>query len=316
MPAPASTRAPARTGPRGETVSGADGARPGCPICGGASTVAFVVGDRNRGLGPGSFAYRRCARCRTVFIEAPPDDLGRYYASEGYGRGGEPSEQQLGYERAKLEMLRTRVAAGRLVEIGPGPGTFARLAAAAGFEVLVIERDRRYAEGLAGEVAAIESEDPASALRELEEPVDAIAMWHVLEHLPQPLAVLDACASVLRPGGVLAISTPNPDSFQFRVLGRRWMHVDAPRHLQLIPLDALRARLSERGLSMATVTTTDPVGKALNYMAWERALRSGSSRSHNRVSALSAAALTVAAKPLESRGLWGAGYTAMFVKGA
>jgi SAM-dependent methyltransferase len=283
-------------------------------MCGAGSAAAFMIGDRNRQLGPGRFDYRRCERCATIFIAAVPADLWRYYASEGYGRYADAAPQVLGYERAKLAMLERHVSRGALVEVGPGSGTFARLAAQAGFEVTVIERDPAYAESLAGEVSAVLSDDPALALAALPGPADAIVMWHALEHLPQPSRVLDAAVRALGANGVLAISTPNPASLQFRLLGGRWMHVDAPRHLQLIPLGVLRGALSERGLTMVAMTTTDPVGKALNLMGWERALRPGSSRRANRISTLAAGALTVASKPIEARGLMGAAYTAFFAK--
>jgi SAM-dependent methyltransferase len=289
-------------------------ARSACPVCGGPFTHAFFVSDRNRGLGPGHFDYCRCSECATIFIDGPPADLGRYYASKGYG-SGTPSAQELGYERAKLALVRAHIAGGHLVEIGPGPGGFTRLAAGKGFEVTAIERDPDYSESLSGiaRVGAVLSDDPADALAGLPAPADAIVMWHVLEHLPDPLGVLDACSAALRPKGLLAISTPNPMSLQLTLMGKRWMHIDAPRHLQLIPLPALRERLSERGLTMVEMTTVDPVGKALNLMGWERALRPASSRAPRRLTTLAAAALTVAAKPVESRGLKGSAYTALFV---
>jgi 2-polyprenyl-3-methyl-5-hydroxy-6-metoxy-1,4-benzoquinol methylase len=285
-------------------------------MCRGVGVERFRVGDRNRGLGPECFDYRRCERCGTTFIAATPPDLGRYYASAGYGRPADVSSQELGYERAKLALVQQHIARGNLIEIGPGAGTFARMAARAEFDVTVIERDPAYVEGLPADVTGVLSEDPAAALEQLAGPADVIAMWHVIEHLQDPSRVLDSCAERLRPGGVLAISSPNPGALQFRLLGRRWMHVDAPRHLQLIPLRVLVGALSERGLTMVTMTTTDPVGKALNLMAWERAMRSERSRRPNRVTTLAAAALTLAMKPIEARGLNGAGYTAIFAKRA
>jgi len=66
---------------------------------------------------------------------------------------------------------------------------------------------------------------------------DVITLWQVMEHLPDPWSTLKAAVEKLLPGGILVISAPNPASFQFRVLGRFWTHVDAPRHLTLIPSD-------------------------------------------------------------------------------
>ena len=74
-------------------------------------------------------------------------------------------------------------------------------------------------------------------------------------------------------GGVLAISTPNPDSLQFRLLRSRWVHLDAPRHLQLIPAQTLEHELVKAGMVKAVTVTNDPVGRELNRMGWEYALR-------------------------------------------
>lgn len=69
------------------------------------------------------------------------------------------------------------------------------------------------------------------------------------------------------------IAKPNPDSLQFRLLGARWAHVDAPRHLSLIPPHALRSQAQRLGLRLAHVTTSDPAGNEWNRFGWEQGLR-------------------------------------------
>jgi SAM-dependent methyltransferase len=59
----------------------------------------------------------------------------------------------------------------------------------------------------------------------------AIAMSHVLEHLPDPRAYLAAAHRLLAPDGRLVLHVPNAASWQFHLLGRRWNGVDVPRHL-------------------------------------------------------------------------------------
>jgi SAM-dependent methyltransferase len=120
-------------------------------------------------------------------------------------------------------------------------------------------------------IRAICSDDPLASLEALEE-ADAVVMWHVLEHLADPVSVLTAAAEKLAPGGVLAVAVPNPASLQFRVLKARWMHLDAPRHLRLAPPQALVSICERLGLRAVEMTTGDPDGRQSDLMGWINAI--------------------------------------------
>jgi 2-polyprenyl-3-methyl-5-hydroxy-6-metoxy-1,4-benzoquinol methylase len=275
------------------------------------------VGDRNRGLGPGRFEYRRCQACGAIALSEVPVGLSRYYAADGYGRGGQPMSAELvRRETAKLELMTELAPPGPIVEIGPGPGLFTRVASAAGFDLTVLEMDARYCRYLSDEVGvnAIQTTRPEAVLPTLPAS-QAVVMWHVIEHLPHPWEVLEHSVQNLAPGGILALSSPNPDSLQFRALGRYWTHVDAPRHLQLIPAAALERRLGALGMRLLRITTADPVGRALNRAGWEAVARRHPARRAVTMSQLHLArTLTLALSPVERRGLLGAAYTAVFVR--
>ena len=288
-----------------------------CPLCAGETEPAFVVGDRNRGISDERFAYRRCRSCRTTFIGGVPPDLARYYPEQYYEL---PSLDELDVaargETPRLRLIAPFVSGGALVEIGAGLGIFARAADRAGFEVTAIEMDARcceYLEGVVG-VRAIRSDAPERALAEVG-PTRAIVLWHVLEHLPHPWEVLERAAERLEPGGVLALATPNPESLQFRLLGSRWAHVDAPRHLFLVPIAALRARMQKLGLELVHLTTSDESALHWNAFGWEYALRGHPARRPStRLTQKGARLLALALAPIERRGMNGTAYTAVFVK--
>jgi SAM-dependent methyltransferase len=64
---------------------------------------------------------------------------------------------------------------------------------------------------------------------------DAITFWDVLEHLSDPLAALEKACSLLKPGGLLVISMPNPDGWERHLFKQFWAGWDMPRHLHLFP---------------------------------------------------------------------------------
>jgi SAM-dependent methyltransferase len=288
-----------------------------CPLCGGSSAFAFTAEDRNRRIAPERFPYHRCGSCSTVFLASPPADPSRYYGGDyhQFDAAGEPlwrgDERLLAAEVWRAQTLSRLVEPGTLIDVGAGAGGFAAAARDAGFAVTAIEMDSgccKYMQERLG-VRAICSDRPLEALRELG-PARVVSFWHVLEHLPDPGEMLAAAVDALEPGGVLAIAVPNPDSIQFRVLHARWAHLDAPRHVSLMPAPALVERARELGLEPVLETTADPSGLACNLHGWVYALRREPSRGPAPYAALRAGTLIESAlAPLERRALRGAALT-------
>lgn len=288
-----------------------------CSLCGGSTAVAFTATDRNREVSRVRFAYERCGSCGTIALANVPADLSRYYPADYYLLN-DPAElrHRAPIERAKLAFVREYVSDGTLIEIGPGDGGFATLARDAGFSVIVIEMDRAAAEALgeSGGISAICSDAPAEALATAAT-ADVIAMWHVLEHVARPGELIDAAAAQLRRGGALVVATPNVQSLQFRLVGHRWAHVDAPRHLHLVPHEALRVRAAAAGLREVHVTTSDRAGLRHNRFGWHYSLLPRpATQARAPWTQLPALGIELLVAPVERRGLHGSTYTAVFVK--
>ena len=60
---------------------------------------------------------------------------------------------------------------------------------------------------------------------------DAITLFHVIEHVPDPRTTLRKVATLLRPGGALLIVTPNVASIEHRLFGQYWYALQPPEHL-------------------------------------------------------------------------------------
>jgi SAM-dependent methyltransferase len=177
------------------------------------------------------------------------------------------------HERYKLDIVGRFHQPGQLLEIGPATGGFALLAKRAGFDVSAIEMSPECCEFLSRVVGihVVNSKSEVAALRE-SEPADVIALWHVVEHLRDPFELISVAAQRLRPGGILVIAAPNPSAFQFSVLRSYWTHVDAPRHLFLIPISVMQEALRAQGLHPLLITTTDPGSLGWNQFGWEYSL--------------------------------------------
>jgi SAM-dependent methyltransferase len=195
-----------------------------------------------------------------------------------FAPNGEPAwktdEPRLRAAAYRVDLLRTHTEPGRLIEIGAGTGAFATVAQSAGFEVSAIEMSERCCRYLSERegIDAICSDRPLEAIASLP-PARVVALWHVLEHLPNPAEVLARVAEKVEPGGVLALAVPNPRSLQFRVLRTRWVHLDAPRHLCLMGPGALIGRGRDLGMTRVALSTNDPDGLECNFFGWVGALR-------------------------------------------
>lgn len=210
-----------------------------CPACDESrSTAAFTVDG---------FDHVRCIACGTVFVSPLPamDVVQATYLQPDYHETAEASATRMRSEAdARIEVL---VAMGvrRIVEVGCGPGHFLDAARDAGLHIEGIDPARTAIDAVArGHLVHrtwLEDFTPDS-------PFDALALWEVLEHLPRPAAALDHMRRWLRPGAVVALSTPSSSGVPARLLGRRFPMVTPPDHLELFSERGLRRLLARAEL--------------------------------------------------------------------
>jgi 2-polyprenyl-3-methyl-5-hydroxy-6-metoxy-1,4-benzoquinol methylase len=246
-----------------------------CPCCKKDARLYLTTTDRNLRLSQECFHYYRCKPCGLIFLSPIPANLADYYPSTYYS--GCPTMEELRdraqLEQYKVDLVKRFVPEGRLLEIGPAYGTFAYCAKTAGFEVEAIELNEdccRFLNDVVG-IKAICEPDVTAALRQ-EKPYNAIVLWHVLEHLPEPWKTLEAVTQALVPGGIVVIASPNTEAFQFRIFRRFWAHIDAPRHTQLIPRKLIQREMEALGFKTLLSTTKDEGSLEYNRFGWAYSL--------------------------------------------
>lgn len=267
------------------------------------------------------FPYFRCNECGFIFLSPIPQDLGRYYPTSYYDVPRTTAELEATarkWQQWKIDLVQRFASGGRLLEIGPAYGLFSYLAKQAEFDVTAIEMDSRCCQFLRDTVGinVVESDDTVGRLKEMPK-FDVIVLWQVIEHLPDPWAVLSAAADCLATNGVLILDTPNPEAFQFRVLGPRWVHVDAPRHVTLIPAPVMVKHLAVKGLSPVLLTAADKSANGFNGWGWAFSFKY--LFRNEAVGAIAHFMGRVLGKlliPIERTGWRGSTYTAVFRKGA
>jgi SAM-dependent methyltransferase len=201
------------------------------------------------------YPYHRCRNCGlTALARVQEGEEGQPGSDPIYG-GAQPrggwlvGGLMMALECARLRRL-ARYGALRtgadLLDVGSGKGRFVLCARSRGFDALGIDP-----------YAPIQPSFPKGSNWLVKdhlrpglwpaESFDAITFWHALEHMGDPNRALESAWEWLRPNGVLAIATPNTESWQARLGGPRWFHLDPPRHVCLFAPRTLAWALARAG---------------------------------------------------------------------
>src|SRR5207245_96199 len=96
----------------------------------------------------------------------------------------------------------------RLFDIGCGMGFFLDLMRREGWETMGVEPAPNAARH-ARERLGLDVVEGTIETARVDGPFDVVTLWYVLEHVPNPVEILDRAAALLRPGGLLIVRVPN-----------------------------------------------------------------------------------------------------------
>ncbi len=167
-----------------------------------------------------------------------PSDLGRYYESENYishhQDSGSLKEKLYKFLQSfNLNYKRNIIAkelfvGAKILDYGCGAGEF----------IKYIEKDFEtygYEPNPKARAAAEKKVNKAKLIPSIEEipdfSLDAITLWHVLEHIDNQEEMISLFNKKLKTNGLLIIAVPNPNSYDAKHYKEFWAAYDIPRHI-------------------------------------------------------------------------------------
>jgi SAM-dependent methyltransferase len=171
--------------------------------------------------------------------------------------------------RRLLQVVERHRPPGRLLDVGCAYGFTLEVARERGWQVAGVEAASDVAAATQGRLGVTVHADllaaalPAGSL-------DAVTLWDVIEHLPDPRAAVAEVRRILQPGGVFSVVTPDVGSLAARLLGARWEEMTKmPEHIFFFDRQSLAALLRGTGfepLEWGTVGKQTTLGDAVTRM--------------------------------------------------
>jgi len=215
-----------------------------------------------------------CTKCGTMF--KIPDDIGKgvaeYYTDERHTASYAALHDDEDHDAAMLEFkeILERVSArlsnrrGRLLDLGCGPGAFLEMAQKAGFDVSGVEINpvaaKTARQRTGGQVFTADLDVdrlPGKAW-------DFVTLLDLIEHVQDPVALLERTRAVLAQDGYLIVFTPNHASLIVKVAraldalsGGRFRgpidHIFDCVHVTFFTVDTLRKAIEAAGFRVVAV---------------------------------------------------------------
>jgi len=225
-----------------------------CASCGAHDVRHFVKKD--------GYDVFQCRACGHGFVHPMPTSTKEVY-EQGYFAGAREGHGYVDYDSDKEPMrpFFTRALAavesllgraGEVLDVGAATGFFLQLARERGWQVHGIEIS-----SFAADCARKKGIDMFTGTL-LEFPVQAesvtlVTLWDVIEHVQDPLEEMRRVHALLRPGGVVVLTTPNLTSAYARLMGTRWHALVPPEHLHYFTPTSMKKLLSDAGFEVVSL---------------------------------------------------------------
>ncbi len=188
-----------------------------CPFCASPKASDSYLEDTwfNNKL----FKYRRCQACDLVYIQPfpEPDDYMAMYPTAYQSNVGEGNSRSYSYI---FDLIKPVLKGNRLLDYGCGGGQFVVQAQSQGLVCAGTEYNP-------AQVEVLKKNIPTSSFYSIDEfwerseTYDVIFLSNVLEHLTNPVQILNQLVQKLNPGGLFVAEGPLEENFNIAYLFRK-----------------------------------------------------------------------------------------------
>jgi SAM-dependent methyltransferase len=224
-----------------------------CALC---AAPGIPAGEKVGHLRKRAYRLARCGRCAFAWVVDADDDYAALYDDAYYrGDGADPLVDYV-RELTDPHTLRRFEWEGLLalargcgvrdgstwVDFGGGAGGFTRYLAERGFDAHAYDAGAGAQLGRAHGVSVLDEEQ----LHAFDGRCAVVSAVEVLEHVADPAAVMATIAALLRPGGVLVVTTGNAE--RAPAVLARWGYVIPEVHISFYTPQNLRSLYAAHGL--------------------------------------------------------------------
>lgn len=207
--------------------------------------------------------YYRCPECGSMCLYPTPTlEEMRAYAESHYKAGvyneyTKARPLKLATFRGRIELIKKHKPSGKLLDLGCACGFMIEAALEAGYDAYGVEFSQEAINAAAPEIRDRIRQGDINKL-ELGE-FDVITAFDILEHTQDPVASLQQWSALLRPGGLLVVTSPDTDSLFRKVMRSRWPMLQPLQHTFLFSGSRMGEVLARAGLKPLEVRNAHKV---------------------------------------------------------
>jgi SAM-dependent methyltransferase len=251
-----------------------------CKLCGSNEYRTKLVGrDLSLHL-EGTFDIVECVECGLVYLNPRPtrQEVEALYPFESYDQyipalaevGSWFRRLDWGYGLSKRARKVARwKKAGRLLDVGCATGSFLESMQRHGdWQVCGVELNPHAVQYVREHLGIPVHQGMLEEVGLPDDSFDVVTMWHVLEHVFDPVSTLHEVARILKPGGIFLYHVPQLDSFDARLFGGYWIGYEIPRHTFIWSQKTLKKLMALTGFRIVEMCSFYG-----SYSAWASSIR-------------------------------------------